>query len=161
MYIVSLEPTQFCQALVKHIRIVLQEYDQLRVDENDWVSNEAMSQISLRYGGTFRNVLSRKIDSVIVPIFSEIIASIDHNCNLSLIDPDNENSHLSQFWLDIFSNSRIMQFNYSDMVTPKEHVPRLGGRKTSKDFRAEFPFSWLVFEAFEHQWDNVKGTDGK
>ena len=158
-HIVSVEPTQFCKALVKHIHIVLQEHDQLREDEKDWVSNEAMNQMSLRYGGTFRNVLSRKIDNVIVPIFSQIIASIDHNYNLSLIDPENENSHQSQFWLKMFSNFRIMQFNYIDMVT--ENVPELRRRKTSEDFQSKFPFSWLVFKAFENQWGNVKGTAGK
>ena len=160
-FIAVLESTQFCKALVRHIHIVLQEHDQLRQDEKDWVSNEAMSQKSLRHGGTFRNVISRRIDEVIVPIFSQIIASIDQNYNLNLIDPGDEKSHQSQFWLSMFDDSSIMQFNYIDMVTPKEHVPGLGGRKTREDFQSQFPFSWLVFEVFENQWDNTKSSAGK
>lgn len=139
---------------------MLQEHDQVREDERDWVSNEAMSHKSLQYGGTFRNVLSRKIDAVIIPIFSQIIASIDQNYNLSLIDPGDENSPRSQFWLNMFSDCSIMQFNYTDLVIPKEHLLGMGGRKAKEDFRSEFPFSWLVFEMVESQWDNAKSYAG-
>lgn len=144
--------------LVQHIHKVLQEHDQIREDEKDWVLHEAMSPKSLRYGGTFRNVLSRKIDEVIIPIFSQIVASIDQNYNLSLVNPSNESSPQSQFWLNMFSDPNIMQFNYTDLVIPKEQLPGLGGRKTRKDFKSQFPFSWLVFEAVESQWDNAKSS---
>lgn len=161
VYFNVIDRTEFCEVLVQHIHKVLQEHDQIREDQKDWVSNEAMNQKSLQQGGTFHNVLSRKIDEVIVPIFSEIIATIDQNHNLALIDPSNEDSPLSQFWLNIFRDSNIMQFNYTDMVTPRRQVPGWGGRKTGKDFRCELPFSWLVYEAIESQWDNAKSSAGK
>jgi hypothetical protein len=157
----QLDSTQFCEVLVQHIHKVLQEHDQLRADERDWVLHEAMSHKSLHYGGTFRNVLSRKIDEVIIPIFSQIIASIDQNYNLNLIIPDDESSPESQFWLRLFSDTDIMRFNYTDLVIPKEQLPGLGGRKSREDFKSQFPFSWLVFDAIESQWDNAKSSGGK
>lgn len=155
------ESTQFCEVLVQHIQNVLQEHDEVREDQKDWVSNEAMNAKSLQHGGTFRNVLSRKVDEVVVPLFSQIIASIDRNYNLSLIDPKNESSPLSQLWLSMFRNSSIMQFNYRGMVTSKQQVSGLGEGKTGEDFRSQFPFSWLMYDAVERQWDNAKSSAGK
>ena len=156
----SANSAQFCEVLVRHIHKVLLEHDEVREDKKDWVSSEAMNVKSLQYGGTFRNVLSRKVDEVVIPIFSEIIAVVDQNYNLNLINPRDESSPQSQFWLNMFRDSSIMQFNYTDMIAPKECVPGLGGRKTREDFKSEFPFSWLVFEAVESQMDNAKSSAG-
>ena len=146
--------------LVQHIYEVLQERDQVREDEKEWVIREAMDVKNLQHGGTFSNALSRKVDSVVTPIFSEIIASIDQNYNLNLIDPENQDSPLSQFWLNMFRNSSIMQINYTDMVTPREQIPGVGGRKARDDFKCELPFSWLIFEVVNSQWDNATSIAG-
>ena len=143
--------------LVKHIYEVLRERDKF---ENDWIINEAMNPRNLQHGGTFSNALSRKVDRVVTPIFSEIIASIDRNFNLNLIDPTNESSPLSRFLLRMFHDPAIMQFIYSDMVAPREHIPGVGGRKAGEDFKCELPFSWLIYEAVSSQWDNAKSEEG-
>lgn len=140
---------------------MLKERESVWKEEKHWVIREAMDMKSLHHGGTFRNVLSRKVDEVITPIFSEIISSIDRNCNLNLIDPRNEDlPRLSQFWLRIFRDPQLMQFNYTDMVAPREQIPGLGGRKSREDFTCELPFSWLIFEAVNNQWDNLKSSSG-
>lgn len=146
--------------MVQHIFKVLEERELIRSDEKEWVVNEAMNAKNLQHGGTFRNVLSRKIDDVVIPIFSEIIAIIDQNFNLNLIDPKNENTPLSQFWLNMFRDLSIMQFNYADMVTAREHVPGVGGRKAGEDFKCELPFSWLIHEAVDSLWDHTKISTG-
>ena len=147
--------------LVDHIYKVLQERDQTWVNENEWVVKEAMNPKSLQHGGTFRNALSRKVDEVIIPIFSEIVASIDRNYNLDLIDPKNCNPVLSQFWLNMFQECGVMQFDYADMITPREQVPGVGGRKAGEDYKCELPFSWLIHEAVVNQWDNAMSSAGK
>lgn len=134
---------------------MLQQRDDVREDEKQWVIKEAMNPKSLHHGGTFRNVLSRKVDDVVIPIFSEILASVDRNYNLNLIDPKKGNPSLSQFWLKMFIDSQIMPFNYLDMVTPREQVPGLGGRKSGEDFVCELPFSWIIFETVNSHWDNA------
>ena len=95
---------------------------------------------------------------MVIPIFSEIIASIDQNFNLDLIDPKNSNPSRTLFWINMF---RIIQFNYADMLAPREQVPGIGGRKAGEDYKCELPFSWLVHEIIDSQWNNAKSTAGK
>ncbi len=140
---------------------MLQEREIIREDEKDWVVKEAMNSKGLQHGGTFRNALSRKVDEVIIPIFSEIIASIDQNYNLDLIDPRIDNPPLSKFWLSMFRKSGVMQFDYTDMITPREQVPGVGGRKSTEDYKCELPFSWLIYEAIRSQWDNARSSAGR
>ena len=151
---------QFYGMLVQHIYQVLLERDEVTLADKEWVINEAMNPTNLQHGGTFSNALSRKVDKVVTPIFSGIIAKIDQNFNLDLIDPNDPLAPLSQFWLNMFHDSAIMQFNYTDMVTPQEQYAGVGGRKAMKDFKCELPFSWLVFDAVDCQWHNVNNTGG-
>lgn len=155
-----IDQSTFHGILVQHVFNVLEQRDQVWELDKQWVLNEAMNPRKLQNGGTFRNVLARKIDDVLVPIFSEIIAFIDRNYNLDLISLRNENYPLQQFWLNIFGRHAIMQFNYIEMVTPREKVPGVGGRRSAKDFRCRLPFSWLIKTAVDDQWDNVKSSAG-
>ncbi len=143
--------------LINHISKVLQEQDKDGKGEKKWVIKEAMNPKSLQHGGTFQNALSRKVDQVIIPIFSEIIACIDQNYNLDLIDPKSDNPSLAQFWLSMFRKYSVMQFNYADMSIPREQVPGIGGRKSGEDYKCELPFSWVIYEAVNSQWDSAKG----
>jgi len=146
---------------VRRIHQLLSEREEIREDEKDWVVNEALNTRKLQNGGTFQNVLARKLDEVLVPIFSEIIAVVDHNYNLDRLDPKNENSPLSQFWLAIFRSSAIVRFCYEDMATCGRHrdlVPGAGGRMAEEDFKCQLPFSWLVKEAVDAHWHGAKST---
>ena len=154
------DTTQFHGLLISHIFQVLQERDQNKEGEKEWVVKEAMNPRSLQHGGTFRNALSRKIDEVIIPIFSEVIASIDQNYNLDLIDPKGSESPLTQFWLSMFRECGVLQFSYTDMITPREQVPGVGGRKAREDYKCELPFSWVVHEAMDSQLENARSSAG-
>ncbi len=140
---------------MKHISKLLQERDEIRVDEKEWVIKEAMDPKRLQHGGTFCKVLSRKFDEIIVPMFKEIIAYIDQNYNLNLIDPENEHSRLSRFWLSMFNN--VVKFSYEDMLESRD---RIRGQIPIEAFKCELPFSWLIHEAVESQWDNAKSISG-
>ena len=146
---------------MRHIHRLLCERDQIREDEKNWVVNEALNTRKLQNGGTFQNVLARKLDEVLVPIFSEIIALVDRNYNLDRLDPKNENSPLSQFWLAMYRNSAIIQLRYEDMATRgrhREQVPGAGGRMAEEDFKCQLPFSWLVKEAVDAHWHSARST---
>ena len=140
----------------------MRERDQIREDEKNWVLNEALSSRKLQNGGTFQNVLARKLDDVLVPIFSEIIALVDRNYNLNCLNRKEKNSPLYQFWLAMFRNPAIMQLHYKDMVTTqgrhREQVPGIGGRMVEEDFKCQLPFSWLIKEAVDSQWHSAKST---
>ena len=146
---------------MRHIHRLLSERDHIREDEKNWVLNEALNARKLQSGGTFQNVLARRLDEVLIPIFSEIIALVDRNYNLDRLDPKNENSPLSQFWLAMFRNSAIVQLRYEDMATRgrhREQVPGAGGRMAEEDFKCQLPFSWLVKEAVDAHWHSARST---
>ena len=148
--------------LINHLSKVLKERDQIREDDKDWVVKEAMNSRAIQHGGTFRNALSKRIDEIVTPIFSEIIATIDRNCNLDLIFSKSENFSLpiSEFWLSMFRECGVIVFDYTDMITPRAVVPGIGSRKSAEDFKCEMPFSWLIYEAVQSQWNNAKSSAG-
>ncbi len=116
--------------------------------EREWVLDEAMSGRKLQNGGTFRNVLARRIDEVITPYFAETIAHADQNCNLDLLDPKDLDSPVSRLWLNIFkfTGGRI---DFSSLAEGKTTI------KT--DFHCRFPFSWFVMDMVEAQKASMLG----
>ena len=114
-------------------------------DTSDWTLREATSIRSLQNGGTFKNVLGRRLDNVITPIFTHILAFVDTNRNLQLLHPDrNDNtSPIVRLWLGLFScQDMFNQFHYQDMV---------GNKKVAvvNNYECQFPFSWLVKESID------------
>ena len=81
----DLDTKTFYGALVKHVKNLLEEREGHFLDSN-WVLKEAMSGKRLQSGGTFQNVLSRKLDEVIVPIFTAVLLFVDQYSNLSILD---------------------------------------------------------------------------
>ena len=150
------EPGTFYSTLVSHIRRMLSEREGLHMDDN-WVLNEAMDMHNLQTGGTFMNVLTRKLDDIIIPCLAEIIAFVDRNCNLSLLQekPMTPTPPLSKFWLRIFDSTRAEEaLRYIDMVG-REKV-----EMNHETFACEFPFSWLVKELVDSHWDSAQSTGG-
>ena len=47
---------------------------------------EALSEKNLQSGGTFQNVLSRKLDEVIIPIFAAVLLFVDQYSNLNILE---------------------------------------------------------------------------
>ena len=120
---------------------------------DDWVMNEAMDMHHLQTGGTFMNVLTRKLDDIIVPCLAEIIAFVDRRSNLSLLQI--EPSPLSQFWLKMFASKRSKEaLRFTDMVTNQKV------QMMDENFACDFPFSWLVKELLDSLWDSAQSTGG-
>ena len=140
-----------------HVYQLLQERE---VDKPaNWVLGEALNSSNLEVGGTFRNVLSRKIDEVVIPIFAKIIASIDRNYNLDLINPKAGDAPLTQFWLAMFRDPKIQQLRYSEAAQGGK-LAGLGGRMLYRDFKCQLPFFWLIKDAVDSQWDSAKNKAG-
>lgn len=142
-----------------HLYKLLKEREEDRPDLSEWVLNEALNASKLEVGGTFRNVLARKIDEVVIPIFAKIIACIDSNYNLDLINPKMQDSPLSMFWLAIFGEPKVLRLRYSDMVQG-DKVPGVGGRKSNEDFRCQMPFFWFIKDAVDSQCGIAKSRSG-
>ena len=75
---------KFYGILVKHIKNLLEEREKCLL-EKEWVLKEALNSKRLQSGGTFQNVLTRRLDEVIVPAFAYVIQFMDHYSNLSLL----------------------------------------------------------------------------
>ena len=63
---------------------MLKERDEIQNDA-EWVLNEALNGRHLQSGGTFQNVLCRRIDEILTPIFAALLAIVDQYSNLNLL----------------------------------------------------------------------------
>ena len=143
---------------MKQILGVLKERDELMNDE-EWVLKEAMSGKKLQSGGTFRNVLSRRLNEVVVPIFANILADIDHHSNLNIVGYTNPSLPLHQLWLEIFKNENFCSFSFEQM-TGGERILGVGGKRSMlfDEFKCRFPFFWLIKEMIDSLMDHAKAV---
>ena len=142
-----------------HLYKLLRMREEGTPDLSEWVVNEALNASKLEIGGTFRNVLIRKIDEILIPIFAKIIAYIDCNYNLDLLEPNAQDSPCSRFWLAMFGESRIWQLKYSEILEGNV-VPGVRGKKSNQDFKCQMPFFWLIRDAVNSQWDVARNRAG-
>lgn len=140
----------------------MRERDLILDPTKRWVIEEAMNLKKLHTGGTFGNVLARKVDEVIVPIFAYIISVIDRFYNLDLIFSTERcsNSSVSQLWLALFRDSKALPFSYDEIAAAGERLPGAGSRKSEQDFKCQLPFSWIIKDTAEALWKNAKSTSG-
>lgn len=139
---------------------LLQEREEVRPDLSDWVLTEALNSTKLQLGGTFRNVLARKIDEVITPLLANIIAFADRYYNLNLLDPKKTNPALTNLWLAMFRSTKVTVLKYSENVQG-EKLLGIGRRKLDQTFQCKMPFFWIIKEAVESVWNNANRFAGK
>ena len=150
---------------MKHILSVLKQRDKI-VQEGEWVLMEAMNEKRLQSGGTFRNVLSRRLDEVVVPIFAEILAFVDRYSNLDLISKNNQDQPRDLFWLTVFTDESLCKFSFEKIAMGgglTHQIPGVSGKRVSifDEFKCQFPFFWLINDAVDSLWDNAKSVAGK
>ena len=73
----------FYGSLVQRILLLLKERE--KIEESDWVLDEACKRNSLQCDGTFQNVLTRKFDNEIIPMFANILSFVDCYSNLEIL----------------------------------------------------------------------------
>lgn len=140
---------QFLAALSGHILTVLQERDELAGESaTKWVQNEALTTSSLQAGGTFQRALWLKLQSIICPILSEVIAVFDCSCNLDLLQ-ETCPLWLRQLWLGLFTDPEVISLNYQKMLVEdssqmRDRVPVLACGTQNHTFSCQLPFSWCV-----------------
>lgn len=137
---------------MKHIHDLLQQRDQVVPSSDQWVLHEACNRNALQHRGTFKNALARKLDDVIIPIFSGVITFIDQFSNLNLIRKDHSCTTATDFWLAMFNASNVMSFKYGAPVNMADNF---------KEFDCKLPFFWIIKEAFDVQWDTAESVAQK
>lgn len=153
--------SSFYGVLVMHIYNLLCEREADRPDLSDWVLREALNASKLEVGGTFRNVLARKIDDVVIPIFSKIIGCIDCHCNLNLISASEDAvmTRRCEFWIAIFKDSNIFHLKYSEMVQGNAMLS-VGRGIAGQHFECQTPFFWLIKEAVDSAQHDARIRSG-
>ena len=158
-----LDDSLFYATLVRHIHSMLLEREEV-MEEKEWVLDEAMSGKKLQSGGTFRNVLSRKLDEVITPIFAEVLVHVDRYSNLDLLKRKSSPLHVQQLWLNVFTCSELCSFSYTEMSVQGggDRLAGMGQRKSSdEEFPCQFPFFWLIKETVDSHWNAAMTMTGK
>ena len=152
----------FYATLVRHIHSVLRQREVVG-EETKWVIEEAMDGKRLQSGGTFRNVLSRKLDEVITPIFSEVLVRVDRYSNLDLLKRKGAPPYVQQLWLSAFACPALCSFSYTEMsVQGRDVLAGMGQRKSlGGEFSCRFPFFWLIKETVDSHWDAAIAVTGK
>ena len=159
MHLLVSENTTFFKIVVTHIHRLLEEREHIFEHGANWILEEALDTKKLQSSGTFRNVLTRKLDEEMSRPFTEIIAFIDRHYNLDLLNQDRSEEHVIRLWLAIFELPTLLPFRFSDLITVQK-VPGVGGRMSVSDFKCQFPFSWVVQQTFDDLWINAKTVDG-
>ena len=149
---------------MKQILSVLKQREN-NVHEREWVLMEAKNEKRLQSGGTFANVLSRKLDEVVVPIFTEILAFVDRYSNLDLISKKNQDQPRDLFWLSVFSNESLCKFSFEQIAMREgstHQIPGGSGKRVSifDEFNCQFPFFWLIKDTVDSFWNDAKSVAG-
>ena len=161
MKVVWADKSTFHGILIHRVAQVMRERDMILDPTKRWVIEEAMDLKKLHTGGTFGNVLARKVDEVIVPILTYIISIVDRNYNLDLISTNaGDASSVSQLWLCIFRDEKALPFSYEQIATAKDRLPGAGSRKSEQDFKCQLPFSWIIRDITKALWKNAKSSSG-
>jgi hypothetical protein len=143
---------QFYNQLKLQVIRLLEERDS-RMDveaTTNWVRNEALSHNSLQVGGTFRRALWLRVINTVTPILAEIIAFLDRNFNLLMMEEAaaGVRNWLTTLWLDIFTSTLVSQHRY-DFLSPLQNevgqrVRIVSGGFRANAFQALFPFSGVI-----------------
>lgn len=113
----------------------------------NWVLKEAMNTKQLLTQGTFQGALCSKLDEILAKIFSELLAVIDRNCNLSLLKENIPKSTISKLWIGLFEYSQTYGIDYDHLISERSHPRQIHLSET--DFPCKFPFSWLIRELLD------------
>ena len=142
----------FYGILVTHIYSLLKQRDVTFDAKSNWVLDEAMNIRKLHMSGTFQNALAKKVDEVVIPLFAKIIAIVDCNHNLGLLS--SSETCFKDLWLKIFSKADLLKLNYEDIIGAKKvAVP-------DDNFECKLPFSWIIKESIDRQWETTKNVYG-
>ena len=152
----------FYAALVRHIHSVLQEREEVTEESVEWIVSEAMSGKRLQKGGPFRNVLSRKLDEVVIPIFAEVLVRVDRYYNLDLVTKK-QDPYVRSLWLTVFTCCELCSFSYTEVsVEEEDGLAGIRKRKSiDNEFQCQFPFFWLIKETLDSHWNTIIAATGK
>ncbi|KAK7465937.1 hypothetical protein BaRGS_00037515, partial [Batillaria attramentaria] len=157
------DKNQFFTGLWRLLTSVLEEKEAGRDEPMNWLAKDAAQPDWIRRAGTFRRAWMQCIERHLIPILAGVVAYLDTNHNLDLLQQDELPPWVSNLWLRILNDESLVNFRYSDMLSGnhtelKEFV--CGSTFVAKNACASMlPFSWVIVEVIERPLIRTPETD--
>ncbi|XP_026181025.1 E3 ubiquitin-protein ligase rnf213-alpha-like isoform X2 [Mastacembelus armatus] len=155
--------SKFLQILKTHLHsllLILEDYN-FSIKSN-WVIKEASNIDALQEGGTFRHALWKRIQSVVVPLFAQLISVIDRDQNMDILLDSNCGESIKTLWLDIFGNDKLLEIHHPTMDRSSETstILVLSYIVEDRNMSCSLPFSWRIKDYLEDLWLHVHQREG-
>ncbi|KAI1884420.1 hypothetical protein AGOR_G00226220 [Albula goreensis] len=153
----------FLTTLKRRLHSLLVTHDGNTYSPKNWVFNEASNIDALQEGGTFRHTLWKRVQSVVTPLLAQVVAMVDRDCNLDLLLDRNSGEPVKRFWLDIFSNERLLEVPYARVDHNSESKTILVQSHITPDLGrgCAMPFSWRIRDFLEELWVHALQHEGQ
>ena len=132
----------FVEVLLDKVCHLLKERDDTLPRSSDWAMEAACDGERLQRSHTLINTLTRRLDEILKLILAHVIVRIDHNNNLSLLNPEKQDGPVGRLWLSVFRHSTVFPLRYTDISTSSRSSSMIKKRQ----FTCEFPFSWELID---------------
>ncbi|KAK5851292.1 hypothetical protein PBY51_002095 [Eleginops maclovinus] len=145
----------FQEVMLSRLAEAFAEREKLMNSPKEWVSREAKNRQALQEGGTLRHTLWRYLQSTVTPILANMLEVMDRYANLDLLSGDRLSEHLIKLWLDILSDSQVL--NLTPVQNPSESDQEVLVHNffvlDGEEQPCAAPFSWLIRMHLESLWE--------
>ena len=146
------QPAPFFEILMKKFDVLLKERDTSTHDVEMWAVNVALDAEQLQNNYTLVGAISYKLESVIAHILVYVITRVDHNENLSLLNP--KWAGVFHFWLRAFENADVLCLQYAESTMQQQPI-----QAETQGFRCKFPFSREFINQIETVYHEIVQRD--
>ncbi|CAL8264028.1 unnamed protein product [Arctogadus glacialis] len=125
------------------------------VSPAEWLNAEAKKRQALQEGGTLRHTLWRCLQSHVSPVLATVVELLDRGANLDLLHGGQLSPGLTGLWLDIFSDTQILDLTPPQTSSKSEREVLVQGsiRLDGVERPCAAPFSWLIKSYLQSLWD--------
>ncbi|XP_032802457.2 E3 ubiquitin-protein ligase rnf213-alpha isoform X1 [Petromyzon marinus] len=146
---------EFVTALQTRVAGLLKEQEMLMFSNESWTSRQASSLESILHNGTFRQALWQHLQKVVSSALAGVLAAVDQDNNLDLLDESKQPPHIIELWLQILSNENILPFQ-SIAREANVQIPVPRSTDAGLPRHSELPFSWLFYESIQTLWIKIQ-----
>ncbi|XP_078257452.1 E3 ubiquitin-protein ligase rnf213-alpha-like isoform X1 [Rhinoraja longicauda] len=150
----------FLRTTTERLMLQLQEREEVSLNPKNWMCNEAQKINALQEGGTFRHTIWKCIQNSVTPNLARMISILDRDCNLNLLVEPNVDEDIKLLWLNIFSDTQILQISHQFGSSGPNAEEVTVEHKGSLDIPCAAPFSWLIKEYIDQLWTEFCFMEG-
>jgi hypothetical protein len=130
----------FTGCLLARMESLLQQKDENNFNPNNWAVEASLDRHKLQTSFTLINCIKKLLDVEIQRILAYILSCTDKYHNLNLLQ--SENKLTKKLWLQLFSSSLFLQFDYNSIILSADTSTNIKGQS----YECRFPFSWELID---------------